>query len=84
MIDWFYLSSNSNAISLLEANIDKINWNALARNPAIFTYDYNLIKSNFKDIGEEIVIKALHPKRMLRLMNEYGKDEIYRYYFDEK
>ena len=28
-------------------------------------------------------MKALHPKRMLRLMSEYGEDEIYNIYFDE-
>ncbi len=49
----------------------------------MFTYDYELIKKNFKDLGEEIIQKALHPKRMLRLMEEYGEDEIYKCYFDE-
>ena len=51
-------------------------------NPAIFTYDYDLIKANFKDLGEEIMIKSLHPKRMLRLMELYGEDETYDCYFD--
>jgi len=27
-------------------------------------------------------MKALHPKRMLRLMEEYGEDVIYDCYFD--
>jgi hypothetical protein len=85
-IDWNILSRNVNAIDLLEKNQDKINWFALSLNTSIFieTYDYDLIRSNFKDLGEEIVIKALHPKRMLRLMNEYGEDEIYKCYFDEE
>ena len=57
----------------------------LSLNPSIFglTYDYDKIKENFKELGEEIVIKALHPKRMLRLMEEYGEDEIYFNYFNE-
>jgi hypothetical protein len=55
----------------------------ISSNPSIFTYDYELIHNNFKDLGEEIIQKALHPKRMLRLMNEYGEDEIYKCYFDE-
>jgi hypothetical protein len=38
----------------------------ISLNPSIFTYDYELIRENFKELGEEIVIKALHPKRMLR------------------
>jgi len=27
-------------------------------------------------------MKSLHPKRMLRLMEEYGEDVIYECYFD--
>jgi hypothetical protein len=57
----------------------------LSSNPAIFidSYNYNLIKTNFKELGEEIAMKALHPKRMLKLMELYGEDEIYKNYFDE-
>jgi hypothetical protein len=47
----------------------------ISSNPSIFTYDYELIRKNFKDLGQEIIQKALHPDRMLRLMNEYGADE---------
>jgi hypothetical protein len=54
----------------------------LSANPSIYTYDYDLIKANFKELGEEIVMKALHPKRLLRLMELYGEDEIYDCYFD--
>jgi hypothetical protein len=82
-IDWCILSSNKNAIEILQENKDKIDWFMISSNPSIFTYDYELIKSNFKELGEEIVIKALHPNRMLRLMNEYGEDEIYKCYFDD-
>jgi hypothetical protein len=77
------LSSNPEAIELLEANQDKIDYDQLSENPAIFTYDYNLIKENFKELGEEIIIKSLHPKRLLRLMEEYGEEEVYKCYFDE-
>ena len=35
-------------IELLKKNQDKINWNNLYKNPAIFTYDYDLIKENKK------------------------------------
>ncbi len=31
---------------------------------------------------QEIIEKALHPKRMLRLMIEYGEDLIYECYFE--
>ena len=57
--------------------------NILFKNPSIITYDYEAIKERNKDLNEEILIKSLHPKRMLRLMNEYGEDEIYKCYFDE-
>jgi len=43
-----------------------------------------LIKKNFKELGEEIIEKSLHPKRILRLMKDYGEDEIYKCYFDEE
>jgi hypothetical protein len=35
-IDWASLSSNPNAIDILEANQDKINWRILSLNPSIF------------------------------------------------
>jgi hypothetical protein len=55
----------------------------ISLNPSIFTYDYELIRDNFKELGQEILMKTLHPKRMLRLMEVYGEDEIYKCYFDE-
>jgi hypothetical protein len=83
-IDWYFLSENPNldAIELLKENQDKINWDNFSANPSIFTYDYDLIKENFKELGEEIIMKALHPKRLLRLMQLYGEDIIYNSYFD--
>ena len=83
-INWNYLSYNENYIELLKENQDNICWALISQNPSIFTYDYELIKERFKELGEEIIHKALHPKRMLRLMNEYGEDEIYKCYFDEE
>jgi len=67
----------------LEKNQDKICWYNLARNPSIFTYDYYMISNKNKELNEEIIQKSLHPKRMLRLMEIYGEDEIYKCYFDE-
>jgi len=51
-------------------------------NPSIFTYDYEKIKKNFEELGEEIIAKALHPKRIFKLIELYGEDEIYNIYFD--
>jgi hypothetical protein len=83
-IDWRILSKNSNTINLLiespKRNMDKINWTNIPRsNP---TYDYQKIKKDFEELGEEIIAKALHPKRIFRLIAEYGEDEIYDNYFE--
>jgi len=83
-IKWTYLCKNPNAIELLKENRDKINWYYLSENPSIFTYDYETIKNKNKDLNEAVVFKALHPKRMLRLMEEYGEDEIYNCYFNDE
>ena len=42
--------------------------------------DYEKIKKNFEELAEEIIAKALHPKRIFRLIEEYGEDEIYNIY----
>ncbi len=52
-------------------------------NSSIFTYDYEKIKKNFEELGEEIIAKALHPKRIFKLIQEYGEEEIYNTYFDD-
>ena len=84
-IDWWNLSFNPNldAIELLKKNQNKICWSHLSSNPSIFTYDYEGIKNKNKDLNFEIIHKALHPKRMLRLMEEYGEDEIYDCFFND-
>jgi hypothetical protein len=71
-------------MEILEKNKEFIIYYKISSNPSIFTYDYELIHNKFKNLGEEIIQKALHPKRMLRLMEEYGEDEIYKCYFDEE
>jgi hypothetical protein len=80
-VDWSYLSDNPNAMEILEENQNNIYWYMISSNSSIFTYDYELIRKNFKNLGEEIIQKALRPDRMFRLMNEYGADEIYKCYF---
>jgi hypothetical protein len=34
-------------------------------------------------MAEEIIAKALHPKRIFRLIELYGEDEIYNIYFED-
>jgi len=55
----------------------------LMSNPSIFTYDYEGIKETKADLNEEIIAKALHPKRIFRLISEYGEEEIYNIYLDD-
>jgi hypothetical protein len=83
-IDWDYLSLNKNAIDLLKENQHKIHWNNFSKNTAIFTYDYEKIRYKNQDLNYEIICKALHPKRMLRLINEYSEDIIYNCYFEDE
>jgi hypothetical protein len=61
--------------------MDKINWYKFTSNPAIFTYDYEKIRDEFKDLGEEIIAKALNPDRLFKLMSVYGREEVYNSYF---
>jgi hypothetical protein len=67
----------------LKENQNKIDWDGFSLNSSIFTYDYKKIKQNFEELGEEIIAKALHPKRIFRLIEEYGEDQIYNTYFDD-
>jgi len=39
------------------------------------------MKKNFKNLGEEIIAKALNPDRLFKLMSIYGKEEVYNAYF---
>ena len=57
-IDWDNLSNNPDAIKLLKDNLEKIDWYMISSNPSIFTYDYELIKKNFKELGDKIIRKG--------------------------
>ena len=76
MIDWKKLSGNPNpnAIELLKANQEKIVWEVFSSNPSIFKLDYKQMMINFEPYAEEIIAKALHPKRMIRYMEQYNFD----------
>jgi len=41
------------------------------------------MKNSNIDLKEEIIAAALHPKRIFKLIELYGEDEIYNNYFDE-
>jgi len=67
-IDWRELSMNPVAIHLLEANQDKIDWDEFSHNPAIFTYDYQKLRTNKLTINREVVEYVYHPDRVERLL----------------
>jgi hypothetical protein len=77
------LSKNPNAIEMLKANKSAINWKNLSANPAIFDYDYEEMRNSNIELKEEIVAMALHPKRIFRLIAEYGEDLIYDVYMSD-
>jgi hypothetical protein len=77
-IDWKSLSENPNAIPLLEKHPDKISWINISSNEAIFEYDYvTLAKQRMLILEEELMMKALHPKRIqMWLENGLTIDEL--------
>ena len=59
---WDYLSLNSNAIPLLEANPDKINWDMLSQNPnAISLLEVNQDKINWSNLSSNPNAIVIHP-----------------------
>ena len=50
-IDWEYLSSNLNAIHILENNLDKVIWSCLSLNPNIDQIIYNLSINSYKSFN---------------------------------
>jgi hypothetical protein len=48
---------------LLEANQDKIEWDYLSQNPAIYEYDY---KAMTRPFTEELMQNRFHPNNMDR------------------
>ena len=66
-LNWSMLSSNPNAIHIIEKNLDKVDWISLSINPNIFVYDYEAMKNTmYKEGGfvEELMANRFHPKNM--------------------
>ncbi len=63
---------NPNAIHLLEDNPNKVRWDLLSFNSAIFTYDYELIKKT----NMEKNACVYHPRSIEKYINEYGIDAL--------
>ena len=43
MHGWHDISKNPNAISILENNLDKVEWICLSKNPSIFEEEYEYL-----------------------------------------
>jgi hypothetical protein len=72
------LSTNPNAIHILEKNLDKVDWDWLSYNPNIFEYDYKEIKDTMyaKDgYVEELMMNRFHPSNMDKWRG-WGFDDI--------
>jgi hypothetical protein len=71
-INWNNLSQNPGTIKLLEQNRDMINWYWLSRNAAIFELDTDAMRKQMQPLSEELMAAVFHPRRVGRIMNEYG------------
>ena len=66
-INWAWLSSNPNAIELLEKNLDKVDWLWLSLNPnAIHILEQNLDKVNWSNIWANQAIFEEVPDYLLK------------------
>jgi hypothetical protein len=77
------LSKNEFAIEYLKRYPNLIWFGTIGENKGIFKIDYNSMKRRFENIAEEIYMKAVHPKRICRLLDKYGEEEVYKNFFDE-
>ena len=58
------MSGNRNAISILEKNPDKIDWEAFSYNKGIFVCDYKYYKKRMDIHREELMKKVFSPRRL--------------------
>jgi hypothetical protein len=55
---------------LLKLNQDKIDWINFCKNPSIFELDYGFLKGRMDIIREELMMKAWHPLRVMKWIEE--------------
>ena len=85
---WNSLSSNPNAIPILEKNLDKVNWDWLSRNPnAIHILKKNVDKVNWLELSKnnnvcKIICKYDY-KKMMDNMKDFCEDLV-KYVFHPK
>jgi hypothetical protein len=82
-INWPILSYNPAAIPILEKNQQKIPWNHLSQNPAIFVLDTNAMRKQIDNgFAEEMIATALHPRHFERNLLQYNYDICLNEYVD--
>ena len=75
------LSSNPNAINIIEKNKNKINYRLLSENPSIFELDYDYLDKRCNIFKEELIKKTLHPSKIMKLLNNGIELEELEFYF---
>jgi len=73
-INWRFLARNPSAVDLLRRHPEKIDWYVLSYNPSLFTYDYVAMKNSTSLFHEELIQKVLHPRRLIKYLEEYDYD----------
>jgi hypothetical protein len=73
-INWRFLARNPSAVDLLRRHPEKIDWYMLTYNPSLFTYDYVAMKNSTSLFHEELIQKVLHPRRLIKYLEEYDYD----------
>jgi hypothetical protein len=75
-VHWYYLCLNPEAIHILEKNQDKIDWNSFSYNSEIFDYSYEYLEKRCNVFKEELIQKAMNPKKLQRYVDEgYDMEE---------
>ena len=77
-VDWIILSSNPEAIPILEKNVDKVCWFSVCRNPnaipLITKLDYKLMRINNQSFCQELVAFVCHPNWLQKCATRLGLD----------
>ena len=75
-VNWYYLCRNPAAIHILEKNQDKIDWDSLSYNSEIFDYSYEYLEERCNIYKEELIQKAMSPKKLQRYIDDgYNVEE---------
>jgi hypothetical protein len=75
-VDWSNMSHNPAAIHILEKNQHKIDWNSLSYNSEIFDYSYEYLQERCNIYKEELIQRAMSPKKLQRYIDEgYDMEE---------